>query len=226
MSPRPQPSLHDSSVPSVRSISASVSFRWRSTRQRFRTPAQRRGTARAAYWLIVPALAGSLLFPSNVGAQEGMPRAAVMGGVRVRVTYPGMRRRVGTLVSINRDTLVARWESGLTSRMALARVTEVDISMGRFPQPAHGAKVGAGIGLVGGLILSIATGRGADVTVGCAALGASVGSVVGIVRPRDTWRPWGSRDPRPGGGSDLPWRVGLVPSPIHAGTHVGLSRSF
>ena len=149
---------------------------------------------------LVAVLVGALLVGSSVGAQEGMPRAAVMGGVRVRVTYPGIRRRVGTLVSMNRDTLVARWESGATSRMAFERVTELDISMGRFPHPTHGAKVGAAIGLAGGLILSIATGRGADVTVGCAALGASVGSVVAIFRPSDTWRPLENRAPRRGWG--------------------------
>jgi len=188
--------------------------------------ARLRRNAHVRCCVFVPALAGALLFGSSVGAQEGMPRAAVMGGVRVRVTYPGIRRRVGSLVSINRDTVVARWESGMTSRMALARVTEMDISMGRFPQPAYGAKVGAAIGLAGGLILSIATGRGASVTVGCAALGASVGYAVGMVRPRDTWRPWQGGEQRPGRGTLRPWRIGLVPSSSDGRTHVGLSRSF
>jgi hypothetical protein len=188
--------------------------------------AEQRRTAGARRRAFLSVLAGSLLFASSADGQEGMPRAAVMGGARVRVTYPGIRRRVGTLVAINRDTLVARWESGMTSRMALARVTEVDISMGRFPQPALGAKVGLGVGLAGGLILSIATGRGANVTLGCAALGASVGSVAGIAWRRDTWHPLGSRAGRPGEVIRLPWRVGLVPSPLHGGTHVGLSRAF
>ena len=177
--------------------------------------------ARLTCLAVVPALAGSILFGSNVTAQV-VPRAAVMGGVRVRVTYPGMRRRVGTLVSMNRDTLVARWESGMTSRMAIPRVSALDISMGRFPQPIHGAKVGAAIGLASGVILSVVAGGGASVAVGGAALGASVGWAVGIVRPRDTWRPWWGEGPRAG------WAIHVAPaSPLlEAGTHVGMSRAF
>ena len=156
-----------------------------------------RRNLRVTCWVVVLALAGPLLFGSRVTAQFEMPRAAVMGGRRVRVTYPGMRRRVGSFVSMDRDTLVARWESGMIGRMALERVTELDFSNGRFPQPIHGAKVGAAVGLAGGLALSIATGRGASVTVGCAVLGATVGSVVSIFRPRDTWHPWPGRGAPP-----------------------------
>jgi len=140
--------------------------------------------------MVVPALAASLLNGSSATAQFGMPRPAVMGGARVRVSYPGMRRRVGSFVSMDRDTLVARWESGMIGRMAVARVTELDFSNGRFPQPTHGARVGAVIGLAGGLILGIATGRVASATAACVSVGATVGSVVYTVRPRDTWRPW------------------------------------
>jgi len=226
MCPRPQLSLDDASAPSIRWANGSILFTRRSTRQGYPTEAHLRRNARTAYGAFVLALAGSLLFGSSVSAQYGMPRAAVMGGVRVRVTYPGMRRRVGRLVSLDRDTLAVRWESGVTSRMALARVTEVDISMGRFPSPTHGAKVGAGLGLAGGLILSIATGRGAGVTAGCASLGASVGAAVGMVRPRDTWRPLSGTEPRRGWQNRWPWRVGLVPSPLRTGTHAGLSLAF
>ena len=91
---------------------------------------------------LISALVGSISFGSSATAQEGMPRAAVMSGARVRVTYPGINRRVGTLVALNRDTLVARWESGATSRMALRRVAELDISAGRFPLMRAGAKDG------------------------------------------------------------------------------------
>jgi len=145
---------------------------------------------RVTCWVVVLVLAGPLLFESSVTAQIGWPRATVMGGRRVRVTYPGMRRRVGSFVSMDRDTLVARWESGMVGRMAVARVTELDFSNGRFPQPTHGARVGAAIGLASGLILGIATGRVAYATAGCVSVGATVGSVVYTVRPRDTWRPW------------------------------------
>jgi len=171
---------------------------------------------------VAPALAGSILFAPNVTAQGRLPRAAVMGGTRVRVTYAGMRRRVGTLVSINRDTLVARWPSGATSRMAMARVTELDVSMGRFPQPKLGAQVGGAIGLVGGVVVSAATHKGVGVALDCAVLGLIVGGVVGMVRPRDSWRPWQGERPGPAWGM----RVGLVSSALRAETRVGMSRSF
>ena len=213
MSSRLQSSLLDSIAPTVRSAIESAPTTRPPTRARRPTAAPWHRDARVTYCAFVCALAGALLFGSSAGAQEGMPRAAVMGGARVRVTYPGIRRRVGRLVSIDRDTLVARWESGVTSRMALGRVTELDISMGRFPRPVHGSRVGGAIGLAGGLIVSLATGRGADVTLGCGAVGALVGFGVGMVRPGDTWRPVERAEPRPGRGAYLPGRVGVASSP-------------
>ena len=181
-----------------------------------------RRRTRLPCWALAGALSGSILFASSLAAQIRIPRPGPLGAMRVRVAYPGMGRQVGTLVSMDRDTLVARWESGLLSSMAISRITDLDMSHGRLPRPKYGAKIGAGIGLVGGLALSIATGRGADVTAGVTLLGMSVGSLVWTLRPGDTWR----HELGSGHSGWTSWRAGVVSSPRGGGTRAGLSHAF
>jgi hypothetical protein len=172
-------------------------------------------SARRTCWAVGSALAASAFFASSATAQVGMPRAAVMSGARVRVSYPGIRRRVGTLVALNRDTLVTRWESGATSRMAFSRVTNLEISTGRFPHPREAAQLGAAIGLAGGLFL-MATGVNPLIVVVGPAYGIMAGTVVGTVHRTDRWHPVL-------GGGEV-WRVGIVTPRGGIEPHIVLSR--
>jgi hypothetical protein len=130
--------------------------------------------------------------------------AQVEAGSRVRVTTtpssPG--RRIGNLVSLDRDTL--RWSRRDTASVITVPITSVarlERSTGRRSNTGRGALIGGLIGAGFGLFLGIAASTdnsgwwevGAEdvaaVTAIVGAGGAGVGAIIGSLSKRDRWEP-------------------------------------
>ncbi|PYP75192.1 MAG: hypothetical protein DMD35_22130 [Gemmatimonadetes bacterium] len=195
-----------------------------------------RFTFRVRWPAVLVLLAVSTLPPASALAQWRMPRAAIAGGTRVRVTYPGIHRRVGTVVDISRDTLVARWESGATSRLARHRISHLDVSYGRFADWRGGASAGFAIGAAVGAVAGAACAKTSNncgssssdgemflgSAIGGGVLGMTVGAIYGTLRPTDDWHNVNGDPPESGGG----WRIGLVAPTRRSGLGVAASRAF
>jgi hypothetical protein len=148
---------------------------------------------------------GVLVFLQLVLVPEVQSLAAqVEAGSRVRVTTmpasPG--RRIGTLVSLDQDTLRwSRWDTTSVIRVPIASVTRLERSTGRRSNTGRGAMIGGLIGAGFGLFLGIAAstdnsgwwevgaGEVAAVTAIVGAGGAGVGALVGSLSKRDRWEP-------------------------------------
>jgi hypothetical protein len=159
--------------------------------------------------LVGAALLAAALVPGSATAQDASPAgaaSAVAPGARVRVTSPGGEPRVGTLVALTPDTLVARWAAGDSGAVALAQVTGLEVSRGLRARPWQGAGygllTGAGIGGVIGLVSYRGCGGrdnciesgNAGTNAAAAALvigaaGALVGGVVGALSRSEAWQP-------------------------------------
>ena len=190
-----------------------------------------RSTLRVRWPAVLVVLAASTLAPSSAQAQWRLPRPAVAGGVRVRVTQRGIGRRVGSPIAISRDTLVVRWESGATSTLARSRISHLEMSNGRFPQWRRGASEGFAIGAAAGAIPGFACAKtsnncGTDFSdIGMFGRGAVIGGVVGMsvgavfrtLRPTDDWRTVERGDE---------WRIGLVAPTRRSGLGIDVSRAF
>jgi hypothetical protein len=130
--------------------------------------------------------------------------AQVEAGSRVRVTTvpasPG--RRIGILVSLDRDTLRwSRWDTTSVIAVPVASVARLERSTGRRSNTGRGAMIGGLIGAGFGLFLGIAASTdnsgwwevGADdiaaVTAIVGAGGAGVGALIGSLSKRDRWEP-------------------------------------
>lgn len=106
---------------------------------------------------------------------------------------------VGTVVTLNADTIVLRHESQ-TSALAvpLAAVTKLEVSGGRIPRGKNGLK-GAGLGLfagitIGGILGAANTGTDATskvyVMAGAAFFGTTglvTGGIIGAVSGNERW---------------------------------------
>jgi hypothetical protein len=130
--------------------------------------------------------------------------AQVEAGSRVRVTTtpakPG--RRIGSLVSLDADTLrYSRWDTTSVIALPLASVTRLERSTGRRSNTVRGATIGGLIGAGFGLFLGIAASTdnsgwwevGVDdvavVTAILGAGGAGAGALIGSLSKRDRWEP-------------------------------------
>lgn len=140
--------------------------------------------------------------PAVAAAQEVVPKPGDRVRVTVRVPFfaaNGYRdkdlRYVGNLVEW--DQVSMRWESAGSLRTATwGRVTKFEISQGRKSNWLKGGAIGAGIGLVSGLLW--AAGEGAlsdDEWSGLAVMGVGVvagagftlGALIGAASPSDRW---------------------------------------
>jgi hypothetical protein len=130
--------------------------------------------------------------------------AQVEAGSRVRVTTvpasPG--RRIGTLVSLDRDTLRwSRWDTTSVIAVPVASVARLERSTGRRSNTGRGAMIGGLIGAGFGLFVGIAaaTDNSGFLQVGVddiaavtgigGAAGAGVGAIIGSLSRRDRWEP-------------------------------------
>jgi hypothetical protein len=132
--------------------------------------------------------------------------AQVATGARVRVTtMPATRgRRIGSLVSLDRDTLRwSRWDTSSVIAVPIASVARLERSTGRRSNAGRGAMIGGLIGAGLGLFVGVAASTddtgffevGAEdvaaVTAILGAGGAGVGALVGSLSSRDRWEPVG-----------------------------------
>ncbi len=146
---------------------------------------------------------GVLVFLQLVLVLESQSLAAqVEAGSRIRVTTmpssPG--RRIGTLVSLDQDTLRwSRWDTTSVIKVPIASVARLERSIGRRSNTGRGAMIGGLIGAGFGLFLGIAasTDDGWDVGVDDMAAvtgivgagGLGVGAIIGSLSIRDRWEP-------------------------------------
>jgi hypothetical protein len=150
-----------------------------------------------AFGMFVLLQAGFLLEAQPLPAQ-------VEAGSRVRVTTapasPG--RRIGTLVSLDRDTLRwSRWDTTSVITVPVASLARLERSTGRRSNTGRGAMIGGIIAGGFGLLLGIGASTddsgwwevGVDdiavVTAIFGAGGAGVGALVGSLSTRDRWEP-------------------------------------
>jgi hypothetical protein len=130
--------------------------------------------------------------------------AQAEAGSRVRVTTapatPG--RRIGTLVSLDTDTLRwSRWDTTSVIAVPMALVARLERSTGRRSNTGRGAMIGGLIGAGFGLFLGIAATTDdsgwfevgiddiAAVTAILGAGGAGAGALIGSLSKRDRWEP-------------------------------------
>jgi hypothetical protein len=148
-----------------------------------------------AFTMLLLLQAGFLLEAQPLPAQ-------VEAGSRVRVTTspatPG--RRIGTLVSLDTDTLRwSRWDTTSVIAVPVPSVARLERSTGRRSNTGRGAMIGGLIGAGFGLFLGIAasTDDGWDVGVDDMAAvtgivgagGLGVGAIIGSLSKRDRWEP-------------------------------------
>ena len=151
-----------------------------------------------------------LLSPVVAWSQE--PPAFVPGS-RIRITEAGSKPRAGTVVTAGADTVVLRLDSGgETATVALARISELEVSRGQKGHVAAGVGLGflAGAGL--GALLGAAfapegqeEGVAIDAAMGAgvgAAAGMLLGGVVGATVKSDRWEVVPSSD----------WHVSTLPT--------------
>jgi hypothetical protein len=171
-----------------------------------------------------------LAVPQVLAAQDAGQDPLLVPGARVRVVYAGEDARTGTLIALGPDTLAVEWPNGATARMALTRVTRLEVSRGvRAANKAGRAKVGFAIGAALGVAIGAVSSKsnpqcpttacddvvnGISTAIGAGMLGG-VGAAVGAVSGRSSEK-WESVPlaPRAGvvmaPGADEP-RDGLAP---------------
>ena len=180
---------------------------------------------------LLAALATALfLVPCALPAQPATQAWLLTPGARVRVSYPGEKERIGTLIALTADTVTVQWTNRSdTARMARERVTAFGVSRGmRASSRGSRAKVGMIVGAGSVLLLAtvsetddsgsltaftegLATILGATVAGGVGALvGASTGG------PSEDWEDVRLQKPR----------VGVVLPTRSHGAGVGVALAF
>ena len=183
---------------------------------------------------LVPRLAGCWLLAAaslpGLAAAQGSPPSAtepdVAPGTRVRVTVPGQARRVGTVVALTGDTLVARWERGEPRGVPLSQLSRLEVSRGLHERPWRGAGIGLALGATVGVVIGAATYEGCEGRANCMELGgpgtnavaaglvigtggAVVGGLLGAVRRTEKWQTVGLERVRVGAAAPRGGRAGV-----------------
>ena len=96
-----------------------------------------------------------LVLPLTTAVAQQQP-LSLEPGARVRITAPylGIKKQAATFQALRGDTLVVMADS--TMRCPLAAVTRLDVYRGRKSHPWRGAAVGAAVGGVGALAVTVA----------------------------------------------------------------------
>lgn len=149
-------------------------------------------------------------------AAQGLALHESRVGDRVRITFPGTLRRpvVGVLKELSADSLIVV-SPRVTHRIPVNEVGTLEVSIQRKSQVGKGLATGFLLGTGGGLVLGAVTGAGVEPCqgwgclfycdaachlVGGVALGAIVGTTVGLMSgastKRDVWAP--ASKPNPG----------------------------
>jgi len=161
------------------------------------------------------ALAFALVLPLARLCAQGAPSLAP--GIRVRVA-----RQVGTLTSIDSQTIVLRDEKGAVLSVTRKPDTPLEVSAGREACGGRCILIGAAGGAAVGALVGVGVNQSLGPTAceeGCggivlqsAAVGAAVGAIIGAVMRHERWTP-----------VDIPPQVGVSPAGLR---RIGLSLSF
>lgn len=149
--------------------------------------------------LLITAVALVALTPVPAVAQE--PGAASMGfilGSRVRITTTGDLAPVkGLVVAVDPQTVTLATDAGVV-KTPVSSISAADISLGKRRYTRRGMAIGAGLGLVLGLLAPVdesnttpALGdesRGASVGFGLM-MGTTWGAIIGALIKTDRWSP-------------------------------------
>jgi hypothetical protein len=155
--------------------------------------------------LLILGLAGPRLW-----ADEPRQAAAPAPGMRVRFETSTERRRAGTVVEMDGDTLAVRLgDTSTVVRVPVAQVRSLEVAVGRRSYAADGALIGAIPGAVFGAFVGVYAGCYEDSDCGgasfsLAALGALllgsltglVGAAIGALFKTDKWQKVSVSTPR------------------------------
>jgi hypothetical protein len=145
-------------------------------------------------FIIVAATAA--FFPVPLAGQDVAPPAPRDSRVRVTMEVPARREFVGTLESWDAESLSLSGPGGPPGRLELSDMAKLEISRGMKGNAGTGALIGAGVGLVGGIVGAALTdfendayGLGAFSIVAYSTMGGSaLGAVTGAFIKTEKWQ--------------------------------------
>jgi hypothetical protein len=136
---------------------------------------------------------------SAYAAEDPVGPASLSAGRRVRVTSsPDVEPVIGSVVSVEADAVVIRHAgSNVVSRIPMAEIRKLDVSLGRRSRAGRGAMIGAAVGVMPGLLMTTGDyssdvhgeSNAATVAVAGAAGGALLGAGIGWALKSESWRP-------------------------------------
>jgi len=142
--------------------------------------------------LFIAVAATAALFPVPLVGQDIAPPAPRDSRVRVTMEVPAGREFVGTLESWDAESLSLSGPGGPPGRLELSDMAKLEISRGMKGNAGTGALIGAGVGLVGGIVGAALAGYDDETdelglarsliviysTIGGSALGAVTGAFI------------------------------------------------
>lgn len=147
----------------------------------------------------IPAVAAFMLIPVGAVAAQAVQ---IQSGARVRVTATpyALEKRTARVLSVRNDSLLLQVAPAETLAVALAGVTQLDVSTGRRRHTLQGAGIGALAGVASGVLIGFSDGddppgflsmtASEKAAFGGATLGVAglaIGAVVGALKVSDRW---------------------------------------
>ena len=103
----------------------------------------------------IAAAATAMLFPLPLAGQDVAPPAPRDSRVRVTMQVPAGMEYVGSLESWDAESLSLAGSGGPPGRLELSELAKLEVSRGMKGNAGTGALIGAGVGLVGGIVAGI-----------------------------------------------------------------------
>ena len=148
------------------------------------------------------AVAAFTLIPVGAMAAQAVQAVQLESGTRIRITATpyALKNRTARVLSVRNDSLLLQVAPADTLAVALAGVTQLDVSTGRRRHTLQGAGIGALAGVASGALLGFADGddppgflsmtASEKAALGGATLGVAglvIGTVVGALKVSDRW---------------------------------------
>jgi len=145
------------------------------------------------------AVASFVLIPLGAVAAQGVQ---LQSGDRIRITAPpsALKNRIARVLSVRNDSLLLQVAPAETLTVALAGVTQLDVSTGRRRHTLWGAGIGALGGVASGALIGFASGddppgflamtaseKAAFAGASLGVAGLAIGAVVGALKVSDRW---------------------------------------
>jgi len=142
--------------------------------------------------LLIALAATAALFPLPLPGKDIAPPAPNNSRVRVTMQVPAGLEYVGTLESWDAESLSLGGPGGPRGRLELSEMAKLEVSRGMKGNAGTGALIGAGVGLVGGIVGAVLSGYDDETDelgmarmsilvvsmFGGAALGAATGALI------------------------------------------------